>query len=87
MSKRVVAHVGFHKTGTTALQESFAETREELKALGVTYPDFGQKAHHRAAWSLVGRTWGWKNRGGAQFPIASTALVRAPSKPPTICWR
>ena len=75
MSKRVVAHVGFHKTGTTALQESFAETREELKALGVSYPDFGQKAHHRAAWSLVGRTWGWKNRGGAQFPIAEWEKV------------
>ena len=75
MSKRVVAHVGFHKTGTTALQESFAETREELKALGVSYPDFGQKAHHRAAWSLVGRTWGWKNRGGAQFPIAEWQKV------------
>jgi hypothetical protein len=75
MSKRVVAHVGFHKTGTTALQESFAETREELKTHGVTYPDFGQKAHHRAAWALIGRTWGWKNRGGAQFPIAEWEKV------------
>jgi hypothetical protein len=75
MSKRVVAHVGFHKTGTTALQESFASNREELQKFGVTYPDFGQKAHHRAAWSLVGRTWGWKNRGGAQFPIAEWEKV------------
>jgi hypothetical protein len=70
MSKRIVAHVGFHKTGTTALQESFASTREELQKFGVTYPDFGQKAHHRAAWSLIGRSWGWKNRGGSTFPIA-----------------
>jgi hypothetical protein len=70
MSKRVVAHVGFHKTGTTALQESFASSREELQKFGVTYPDFGQKAHHRAAWSLIGRSWGWKNRGGSTFPIA-----------------
>ena len=52
MSKRVVAHVGFHKTGTTALQESFSKNSEELKALGIIYPDFGQKAHHRAAWAL-----------------------------------
>lgn len=70
MSKRVVAHVGFHKTGTTALQESFSLNRDELKRQGVSYPDFGQKAHHRAAWALIGRSWGWKNRGGKVFPIA-----------------
>ena len=70
MSKRVVAHVGFHKTGTTALQESFASNREELQKFGVTYPDLGQKAHHRAAWALAERIWGWKNRGGVQTPIA-----------------
>ena len=70
MSKRVVAHVGFHKTGTTALQESFSKNCEELKALGIIYPDLGQKAHHRAAWALAGRIWGWKNRGGVQTPIA-----------------
>lgn len=70
MSKRLVAHVGFHKTGTTALQESFSKNSDELKALGVIYPDLGQKAHHRAAWALAGRTWGWKNRGGVQTPIA-----------------
>ena len=75
MSKRVVAHVGFHKTGTTALQESFSKNSEELKALGIVYPNFGQKAHHRAAWSLVGRTWGWKNRGGIQYPIAEWKKV------------
>ncbi len=60
MSKRVVAHVGFHKTGTTSLQESFSAQRKELKAQGVIYPDLGQKAHHRAAWALIGRSWGWK---------------------------
>jgi hypothetical protein len=70
MSKRVVAHVGFHKTGTTALQESFSVNRDELKRQGVSYPDFGQNAHHRAAWALIGRSWGWKNRGGKVFPIA-----------------
>lgn len=69
MSKRVVAHVGFHKTGTTALQESFSANRNQLKELGITYPDFGEKAHHTAAWALIGRWWGWKNRGGQQFSI------------------
>ena len=70
MSKRVVAHVGFHKTGTTALQESFSKNSDVLKTLGIIYPDLGQKAHHRAAWALAGRIWGWKNRGGVQTPIA-----------------
>lgn len=75
MSKKLVAHVGFHKTGTTALQESFAANREALNSFNVIYPDFGQKAHHRAAWALIGRSWGWKNRGGAKFPIAEWEKV------------
>lgn len=69
MSKRVIAHVGFHKTGTTALQASFTANREVLKKHGIVYPALGQKAHHKAAWSLIGRWWGWKNRGGRQTPI------------------
>ena len=75
MTKRVVAQVGFHKTGTTALQESFSKNRDTLKTFGVHYPDLGQKAHHRAAWALAGRTWGWKNRGGVQTPIAEWQRV------------
>jgi hypothetical protein len=69
MSKRVVAHVGFHKTGTTALQASFTANREALQKHGIAYPALGQKAHHAAAWALIGRWWGWKNRGGRQTPI------------------
>lgn len=70
MSKHLVAHVGFHKTGTTSLQASFAANRDILKAQGVVYPKLGSKAHHRAAWALIGRTWGWKNRGGRTYPIS-----------------
>ena len=70
MSKHLVAHVGFHKTGTTSLQASFAANRDTLKAQGVLYPKLGLKAHHRAAWALIGRTWGWKNRGGHTYPIS-----------------
>jgi hypothetical protein len=44
----VLVHVGFHKTGTTALQSAFASTRPELLAAGVLYP--GElRSHHRAA--------------------------------------
>lgn len=70
MSKRVIAHVGFHKTGTTALQESFSKNFDVLKTHGIIYPDLGKKAHHKAAWALAGRLWGWKNRGGEQTPIS-----------------
>jgi hypothetical protein len=70
MTKKLVAHLGFHKTGTTALQESFSTHRDLLKDHGIIYPDLGQKAHHRAAWALIGRSWGWKNKGGKNFPIA-----------------
>lgn len=63
-SKRLVLHAGFHKSGTTALQESLAEHRSRLKESGVLYPSIGTKTHHRAAWSLSGKVWGWKKRGG-----------------------
>lgn len=62
--RRLVIHAGFHKSGTTALQEAFDAQSEELKTLGVLYPNIGRKAHHRVAWALTGRAWGWSKRGG-----------------------
>lgn len=64
MKKRLVIHTGFHKSGTTALQESLAENRKSLKEEGVLYPSIGTKSHHRAAWSINEKVWGWKKRGG-----------------------
>ena len=61
---RLVIHAGFHKSGTTALQEAFDAQSEELKAAGIIYPNIGRKAHHRIAWALTERTWGWSKRGG-----------------------
>lgn len=61
---RLVIHAGFHKSGTTALQESFDAQSEELKAAGIIYPNIGRKAHHRVAWALTGKAWGWSKRGG-----------------------
>ena len=65
--KRLVIHPGFHKSGTTALQEALAESRQALKDKDVLYPYIGTKTHHRAAWSLNGRVWGWKKRGGEKY--------------------
>lgn len=67
--KRLVIHVGFHKSGTTALQESLFVQRQDLLKEGVSFPNFGQKAHHRLAWALTGKAWGWKKRGGVATPL------------------
>jgi hypothetical protein len=61
---QLILHVGFHKSGTSALQESFAAQRGELQQAGVLYPSIGRKAHHRIAWALTQKAWGWKKRGG-----------------------
>jgi hypothetical protein len=62
--KELILHVGFHKSGTTALQESFHQNRKAILSEGVNYPSFGHKAHHRLAWSLSQKPWGWAKRGG-----------------------
>ena len=67
-NKRLIIHPGFHKSGTTALQESFALNRALLRELGILYPHIGTKAHHRVAWALTQRPWGWNKRGGERTP-------------------
>ena len=64
MAKKIIVHAGFHKTGTTAIQSSFFAARNELSKAGITYPEVGGKAHHKAIYSLMGKTWGWEDRGG-----------------------
>ncbi|MFM7491796.1 MAG: hypothetical protein ACKO20_04825 [Actinomycetota bacterium] len=67
--RRLIIHAGFHKSGTTALQEAFDAQSDELKAAGIIYPNIGRRAHHRVAWALTGRTWGWGKRGGEKTSI------------------
>jgi hypothetical protein len=66
--KQLILHVGFHKSGTTALQESFFSQRKELETQGILYPSVGWQAHHRVAWAMARRRWGWKDRGGKTTP-------------------
>ena len=63
----VLLHIGVHKTGTTAIQAAFADARQTLGPLGVTYPGRLQ-AQHRAALVALDRRWGWNDRGGVAFP-------------------
>ena len=75
--RRLIVHAGFHKSGTTALQEAFDAQSEELRTVGVVYPNIGRKAHHRIAWALADKTWGWGKRGGEKTPRRKwTELVR-----------
>lgn len=67
---RIVIHPGFHKTGTTALQQALAHSRTQLLDQKIWYPDLGGEAHHRLAFALNGRSWGWENRGGKTVPIS-----------------
>jgi hypothetical protein len=75
IAKQLILHVGFHKSGTSALQESFAAQRAELASAGVLYPDIGRKAHHRIAWALTQKPWGWKARGGETTPFKHFAKM------------
>ena len=73
--KQLILHVGFHKSGTTALQESFFVQRDELLTQGILYPTTGKKAHHRAVWGLAGKRWGWKDNGGETTPYSTWARM------------
>lgn len=67
MAKKLILHVGFHKTGTTAIQESMFVAKHELLNYRIHYP---KKSSHAAAWALLEKTWGWAGRGGKKTPIS-----------------
>jgi hypothetical protein len=59
-----LVHFGFHKSGTTALQESFLNSRGQLAHAGVAYPMAGDERHHgKPALSLLKIPYGWKSAG------------------------
>lgn len=64
MAEKFILHVGFHKTGTTAIQTSLYYSRSELLNHKITYSYSRARAQHQAAWSLSQRLWGWTGRGG-----------------------
>jgi hypothetical protein len=59
----ILLHLGFHKTGTTALQSTFAASRPALLEHGVLYPG-RRRSHHPAAMAMTERTWGVGREGG-----------------------
>jgi hypothetical protein len=64
---KLFLHVGFHKTGTTSLQDILNRNRQELLEQGLLYPKTRKfRAQHEFAWSAGQRGWGWKQFGGSQ---------------------
>jgi hypothetical protein len=49
----VLLHIGPYKTGTTALQASFEQQRDDMRDLGVLYPGT-QRRHARPVFALLG---------------------------------
>lgn len=54
--KYLYIHIGFHKTGTTTIQQAIATNREKLSEIGIISPLSGlnsdTEAHHNIAWLL-----------------------------------
>ena len=78
----ICLHIGIHKTGTTALQSAFASARGDLAAQDVLYPG-RRSAHHGPAMSVLGRPWGWAQRGGEMSdPAVFDRLAREARRHP-----
>jgi len=78
----ILLHLGFHKTGTTALQSAFAASRPSLLEHGVLYPG-RRRSHHPAAMAMTGRTWGVGRAGGQDpDPRDWDRLARAAARHP-----
>jgi hypothetical protein len=45
MIENIYLHIGFHKTGTSTIQQSFGESRKYLAQNGFLYPVFRMKGH------------------------------------------
>ena len=76
--RRVVLHVGLHKTGTTYLQQLFKANRDALAEQGVYYPGAADEpSHHMAAWDLRGRraTGGRDQRQVGQWDALCAAVA------------
>ncbi len=80
----ILLHLGFHKTGTTALQSAFAASRPALLEHGVLYPG-RRRSHHPAAMAMTRRTWGVGREGGwdpdpRDWDRLARAAVRHPGR-------
>jgi hypothetical protein len=64
LKKRVFLHIGFHKTGTTALQDAFSKNGEFLSNSGILFPQglSDWPSHPELAWSFTGNIFSWQDK-------------------------
>jgi hypothetical protein len=64
LKKCVFLHVGFHKTGTTALQEAFSKNGKFLSDSGILFPQglSDWPSHPELAWSFTGNIFPWQDK-------------------------
>lgn len=84
--RRLIIHIGFHKTGSTAIQTGLWSNRTRLLKVGIDYPILGVvgRGHHNIAYGMLGN-WrylrGFGNlrelRGYARRSGASTMILSA----------
>jgi hypothetical protein len=78
--RAVLVHIGPYKTGTTAIQSSLHEHREELSAAGITYPGSYHR-QMRPSWALLGRSRvGEADVPGAEWDEMVAEVRRAPGR-------
>lgn len=55
MTKRIILHVGMHKTGTTSIQNFFFHNKKKFEAVSVRYPvfSFGKTPLANHSWPIV----------------------------------
>jgi hypothetical protein len=67
MPRRLILHVGYYKTGTTALQDQLYHLRQELEGQGVLYPRAGRPALGNTSHS--GLSFQELHRAGSRLPF------------------
>jgi len=57
MGRKVILHIGVHKTGSTAIQNACLKNRKSLNEIGWHYPEelLFNEAHHILPWSVIDR--------------------------------
>src|SRR5918994_5603742 len=67
MPRRLILHIGYYKTGSTALQDQLSHLRPALERHGVLYPQAGRPV--RANPSHSGLSFQELHRAGSHLPF------------------
>jgi hypothetical protein len=83
---KVILHAGFHKTGTTAIQEFARKNRRALRAAGIYYPAYPEWArteateHHEFAHAIAGRSQVFDDEWSLRRLVAEWLVAAGPDE-------